>query len=242
MCISCIMNRMTSSLYQFRLCLCGCGIEFNARINYRIRDENGKPTFPAYKRGHHPNCRATQTSSKEPWNRGLSKEDHPSISKMGFQPGHPAFSDWSHINEKLKNDPELKARWRAAKKGQIAWNKGKTKAEYPNGIQSGPNHGNWLGGKRGIRDQSIYAEFRLSILKRDSYTCQLCGDRNRKGRGSRIALEVDHIEPVCVAPDRILDPTNARTLCVSCHRRTETFGTKVKHYIRKTRKEEGGSP
>jgi len=25
---------------------------------------------------------------KKPWNKGLTKEDHPSISKMGFQKGH----------------------------------------------------------------------------------------------------------------------------------------------------------
>lgn len=239
--LSCITYRMKAPIYQSRICQCSCSQSFESRLNYKHRDEAGKATFPIYKRGHHPNCRANQTSEKEPWNKGLSKDDHPSIQRMGFQPGHMPYNDWSHVNELIQNDSAVRARWLESKKGQVAWNKGKSKAEYPNGIKNGPAHGNWEGGKNGIRDQSVYCEFRLSILKRDNYTCQECGDRNRKGRGSRIALEVDHIEPVCLAPDRILDPTNARVLCVKCHYATETFGIKAVKYARKVRGERGGS-
>jgi 5-methylcytosine-specific restriction protein A len=31
------------------------------------------------------------------------------------------------------------------------------------------------------------------------------------------AKQVDHIEPVVIAPHRRLDPTNLQSLCVSCH-------------------------
>jgi len=235
------MHRMSKSTYLLRICRCGCGEEFEARLSYRIRDEAGKPTHPEYKRGHHPNCRKTQTSNKPAWNRGLTKADHSSISHMGFQPGHAPFNDWSTVNERLRNDPEARRRWLQSKKGQVAWNKGLTKKQYPHGIASGEDHGNWLGGKNGIRDTAAFAEFRRSILKRDQWTCQICGDRNYKGRGSRIVLHVDHIEPICVTSDRALDPTNARTLCFECHKETETYGPKVRHYIRKRRKSQGGS-
>jgi hypothetical protein len=163
----------------------------------------------------------------------MKKGDHPAMERMGFQPGHPTFSDWSAVNAALKNDPEFRARWLQSKKGQVAWNRGLTKAQYPNGIASGADHGNWLGGSGGIRDTAAFADFRHMILKRDRWTCQDCGDHNHAGRGSRIVLHVDHIEPVCVAPDRALDPTNARTLCFECHTKTETYGPKVRHYIRK---------
>lgn len=226
-----------TTVVQTQICACGCGERFDARRSYRHRDSNGAPSFPIFKRGHHPNCRKNQTSVKPAWNTGLTKGDHPSMQRMGFQPGHKPFNDWSAVNSALRDDAEAKARWIASKKGQVPWNKGLTKAEYPKGIKAGQDHGNWLGGRRGVRDQAIYADFRKTILKRDNYTCQLCGDRNRKGRGSRINLEVDHITPVCAAPDRILDPENARTLCAACHRRTETFGTKVKSYLRKAREE-----
>lgn len=202
------------------ICLCGCG----------------QPCVANYKRGHHPNCRKTQTSNKPAWNKGLSKGDHPSMARMGFQPGHEPFHDWSNVNARLKNDPELRERWLRSKKGQIAWNAGLTKKQYPNGIASGEKHGNWLGGRNGVRDTAAFADFRRSILKLDRWTCVECGDHNHLGRGSRIVLHVDHIEPLCVAPDRALDPTNARTLCFDCHKKTETYGPKVRLYIRKKAK------
>jgi hypothetical protein len=237
------MYRMpTKAVYQTKVCQCGCKERFKARLNYRHRDRNGKATFPIYKRGHHPNCRKTQTGNIPAWNDGLTKADHPSLERMGFQPGHEPFNDWSKVNERLRNDPKLRKRWLQSKKGQVAWNAGLTKAQYPNGIASGPDHGNWLGGDGGVRDTAAYKEFRRSILKRDRWTCQECGDRNHKGRGSRIVLNVDHIEPICVALDRALDPTNARTLCFECHKKTETYGPKVRLYIKKLgSKRQGGS-
>jgi hypothetical protein len=236
------MNRMSKPTYLLKICQCGCGEKFTARLSYRVRDENGKPTHPDYKRGHHPNCRKTQTGKAPPWNAGLKKPDHPSMTRMGFQPGHAAFHDWSSVNALLRNDPEVKRRWLKSKKGQRAWNTGLTKKQYPNGIASGKDHGNWLGGRNGIRDTAVFADFRRSILKRDNWTCTECGDRNRKGRGSRIVLHVDHIEPLCVAPDRALDPANARTLCFKCHKLTETYGPKVRHYIRKRLKTKAAPP
>ena len=224
---------MSLSTYQSQICRCGCGERFEARLNYRTRDKRGKPTYPRYKRGHHPNCRKTQTSNKPAWNAGMKKGEHPSLERMGFQPGHEAFHDWGPVNERLRNDPKFRARWLKSKKGQVAWNTGLTKEQYPNGIASGAEHGNWLGGHGGIRDTAAFQEFRRAILKRDHWTCVMCGDHNHKGRGSRIVLHVDHIEPICIAPHRALDPTNARTLCFDCHTETETYGPKVRIYVKR---------
>lgn len=235
------MRAMARTIHRMqKVCACGCGETFSARLNYRCRDENGKPSYPDYKRGHHPNCVKTNTANKPAWNAGLKKGDHPSIERMGFRFGHEPYCDWSHVTERQRNDPAYRERWLAAKKGQVAWNTGLTKDQYPNGIASGPDHGNWLGGIRGVRDTAAYQEFRRAILKRDNYTCQICGDRNYKGRGSRAKLEVDHIEPFCIAPERALDPTNARTLCVACHVATDTYGPKVRHYIKKRREQDQG--
>jgi hypothetical protein len=234
---------MTRAVHrQLKVCACGCGEQFNARLNYRNRDAAGKAAYPDYKRGHHPNCQKNNTANKPAWNAGLRKGDHPSLERMGFQPGHEAFCDWSHVHALQREDAEYRKRWLEAKKGQVAWNTGLTKDQYPNGIATGSDHGNWLGGIRGLRDTAAYQEFRRAILRRDNYTCQECGDKNYKGRGSRCRLEVDHIEPVCVAPERTLDHSNARTLCVDCHYKTETYGPKVRHYIRKRRDlDQGGS-
>lgn len=182
--------------------------------------------YPEYIRGHHPNTTAN-TAKRAGWNRGMKKGDHPSLERMGYQPGHKPFNDWSHVNRQLREDPELKARWLQAKKGNPAWNKGLTRDQYPNGIASGPDHGNWAGGYNGLRDTAEYERLRQSILKRDNWTCVLCNDHNHVGRGSRIKLHVDHIVPVCEAPFRIMDPSNLRTLCEPCHFKTETFGSKA---------------
>lgn len=224
------------------ICACGCGEEFSAFPVYRSKADGGGLRVPEFKRGHHPSCRATQTGQKPAWNAGKKKGDHPSLERMGFQPGHPAFHDWAAVNARLREDPELRARWLQSKKGQTAWNAGLTRDQYPNGIASGPDHGNWLGGDGGVRNTAAFATFRRMILKRDRWTCQLCGDRNHAGRGSRIVLHVDHIEPIVFAPERALDPTNARTLCFECHKGTETYGPKVRRYLKKRRgAEKGGS-
>jgi hypothetical protein len=70
-----------------RPCGCGCGKLFRPAQ----KNQNGVSFFPEYARGHHPNCRKTQTLNKKPWNTGLTKESHPRIAKMGFQKGHMLF-------------------------------------------------------------------------------------------------------------------------------------------------------
>ena len=194
-------------------------------------------TLPEYRRGHHPNNRKHSVAG---WNKGMKKGDHPSIDRMGFQPGHEGYADWSHVNERLANDPNLRERWLEAKKGQIPWNSGKTKEEYSKPFPVGPDHGNCCGGKRGFRDTSEYRQLRLSILRRDKYTCQLCGDHNHKGRGARITLHVDHVIPVCIDPSLGMVSSNLRVLCQKCHIATDTYGTKVLSYRDRYQSNQGG--
>lgn len=52
---------------------------------------------------------------------------------------------------------------------------------------------------------------RLEVLRRDDWRCVLC---DAKGR-----LEVDHIIPVRLAPERAYDLTNLQALCTACHSR-----------------------
>lgn len=75
------------------------------------------------------------------------------------------------------------------------------------------------------RDMCGNAEFRTAVFKRDNYTCQLCGQR-----GGR--LQVDHIKPYCAFPELRTDISNGRTLCVSCHKKTDTYGSKARKYIK----------
>ena len=91
-----------------------------------------------------------------------------------------------------------------------------------------------------IRTCSRYFLWREDVLKRDDYTCQICGKRGGK-------LQVDHIKPFieiilknkisnydeAVRCNELWDIENGRTLCLPCHKNTSTFGSKVLNKLTK---------
>ena len=105
------------------------------------------------------------------------------------------------------------------KKGQPSVFKGKKR---PN-IQGINNH-NWKGGITSevmkIRHSFEYKLWRTAVFERDNYQCIWGG----KEHGNR--LNADHIKPFADYPELRFAIDNGRTLCVSCHRTTDTFGGK----------------
>lgn len=79
------------------------------------------------------------------------------------------------------------------------------------------------------RANRMYRDWRLTILLRDAFTCQMCGIRGEKAR-----LEVDHIKPFALYPELRFDSLNVRTLCRECHKLTPTYGFKVFTYGKRT--------
>jgi len=73
-----------------------------------------------------------------------------------------------------------------------------------------------------IRQSPEYTEWRTSIFTRDNYTCVMGG----KEHGDR--LNADHIKRFSDYPELRFDVNNGRTLCVSCHRKTDTYGNRKK--------------
>lgn len=86
------------------------------------------------------------------------------------------------------------------------------------------NH-QWKGGvteeNKRIRRSLEYRVWREAVFKRDGWRCLWCGQRGGK-------LNADHIKPFSQFPDLRFDLSNGRTLCVLCHRKTETWGTRLK--------------
>lgn len=76
---------------------------------------------------------------------------------------------------------------------------------------SGNRHWNWQGGLTDVnfrqRGLKIYKLWREAVFKRDGYKCLECGD-NKGGN-----LNADHIKPF--------------SLCVECHKKTNTWGGKI---------------
>lgn len=79
----------------------------------------------------------------------------------------------------------------------------------------------WKGGvckpNQLARQDYRYANWRKAVYDRDDYTCQIC-----KKRGGK--LNADHIQPWAQFPELRFELSNGRTLCLSCHRKTPTWG------------------
>lgn len=125
-----------------------------------------------------------------------------------------------------KMTEEIKQSISNSKKGIPIWG-GKRNVTW----LSGENNFNWKGGitpiNEKLRKTVEYEEWRKSIFTRDNYTCQLCGTVGG-------ILHADHIKPFAYFEELRLDTNNGRTLCVSCHRNTETWGFKgIKRYERR---------
>lgn len=85
----------------------------------------------------------------------------------------------------------------------------------------------WKGGtsfRRQSLGNKLYVEWRTAVFKRDNYTCQWCGARCSKG--NTVILNADHIKPWSKYPDLRFELTNGRTLCLPCHKTTDTYGSK----------------
>ncbi len=136
------------------------------------------------------------------------------------------------------------------KKGYIPWNKGvyevsisqKSTASKISDAQKGKivsqetrrkiaeaNRGSkshfWKGGltkiNKAIRNGLDFRLWRESVFKRDNWTCQDCNKRGDK-------LHPHHIKPFSTFPELRFSIDNGITLCEECHRKTDTFGTKLK--------------
>ena len=105
----------------------------------------------------------------------------------------------------------------------------KSKKWKPSPRWNGKNNPNWKGGiapiNKKIRTSLEYKLWRKAIFERDNYTCQECNARN--GNGETITLNADHIKPFAFFPELRFELTNGRTLCVPCHKKTNTYAKKT---------------
>lgn len=102
---------------------------------------------------------------------------------------------------------------------------------------SGVNSPRWKGGRINLKNQiratENYRKWRFEVFKRDNFTCVICSK-------NKTYLNADHIKPFATLLDKyniksredarncseLWDLNNGRTLCCSCHKKTDTFGWK----------------
>ncbi len=97
----------------------------------------------------------------------------------------------------------------------------------------GENNHQWRGGLSRIgqrlRNTVDYAKWRIAVLRRDNFTCVKCGYKSKTTINKKSDVQVDHIKQFAYYPTLRLNIGNGRTLCISCHKSTETFNRKEKH-------------
>ena len=84
----------------------------------------------------------------------------------------------------------------------------------------GSNNPAWKGGITGknktLRRSLEYRLWRESVFKRDNFTCIWCGKHG-------VELNADHIKQFAYFPELRFAIDNGRTLCIPCHKTTDTF-------------------
>ena len=108
-------------------------------------------------------------------------------------------------------------------KGRKAWNKGLK------GYRAGEKSHLWKGGitpiNEKIRKSLEYKLWRIAVFERDDYTCIWCGVKDK-------TIQADHIKPFALFPALRFAIDNGRTLCKSCHRKTDTYGEKTRKLLK----------
>lgn len=106
---------------------------------------------------------------------------------------------------------------------------------------SGINNHGWKGGKRVvtllIRDMYEYRQWRSDVFTRDDFTCQFCWLRGGKLNADHYPKTLSSIiyengllnQEQARACSELWNLNNGRTLCEACHRKTPTWGLKLKH-------------
>lgn len=186
-----------------------CGIEFETEKACKSRQPKYCSRSCYFKVEKTPETRQKQSEQKkgkDPWNKGVKMwegKEHPrgTLGMVGIGKGRKITEE---TREKLI--------------------KSHTGLKYE--LNSGEKHWNWKNGatpkNEAIRKSAEYKKWRTAVFERDNYTCVKCGKRGT-------TIHADHIKPLALFNELSLDIDNGRTLCVSCHKQTETYGVNKKY-------------
>jgi len=187
----------------------------------------GKPRSKRHSEKISKAAKERYESGFQVWNLGIPcdaiTKKKISESKKGTKPWNYGIPWAPEVKEKIGNKNRGRKHTAEARRKQLL--------NTPRGEQ----HHNWQGGitdlNTSLRKMPEYIKWRDEIYKRDSYTCCFCGTVGT-------TLNADHIKPFSSIIrennienkeqarncDALWDMENGRTLCISCHRKTDTYG------------------
>lgn len=164
-----------------------------------------------------------QIGNKKAFGKKMSEEakGRISVANKGKKRSQQARETMSIAQKGRRATPESKLKMSLARKGKkftpehrkrLALSKLGSKSHFwKGGITPIHNH---------IRQTVEYKLWREAVYQRDNYKCLWCGVI-----GGR--LNADHIKPFSLFPELRFCIDNGRTLCVDCHKRTNTYGRKT---------------
>jgi len=142
----------------------------------------------------------------------------------------PEFIICKWCKKKFKNIYSQRTKKFCSKDCYTKWCKGRL--AYPN-----------LVGKRGVKPKTYhlkkrpkhggvkYQEWRMSVWKRDNFTCQDCGKTANELKKINSKIIAHHIKAYSKYPKLRYDIDNGLTLCIECHKKTENYGSKAKKLL-----------
>jgi hypothetical protein len=158
------------------------------------------------------------------WMNGKKISDTVKKKMSDIRKGKP-FSgikaDWTGKTHK----EESKIKMSQSQKGKVLSEETKKKISFS---LQGKKSYLWKGGitpiNKKIRNSTEYKNWRLSVFKRDNYTCQDCG--NRSCSGNPVKLNAHHIKSFSKHENERFNIDNGLTLCIPCHKNTDSYGKK----------------
>jgi len=176
---------------------------------------------------------------------GWKKGKHFSI-KTEFKKGQKAINPIKKGEHKGKNTEFKKGNnpWNKGMKASKEWYEKMEKAGFLNTgrfkeKRLAEKAGNWKGGitklRISIMSLNKYKKWRTAVFQRDRHTCQKCGARRKKG--DRVVIQAHHLKSFykilaenkirttqdALKCNELWDISNGQTLCISCHRQTDSY-------------------
>lgn len=203
------------------------GLTISEETRAKMRLANKKPNAGQFKKGIIPKNKGT--------GRPIEGDKECSICHKIFHYKIKAYKKGKYLTY-VGREPKTcskECRYLSAKKAM----QGKSRPHM-----QGKNAYQWRGGISSIYKRiqrcSKYLETRNLCFKRDGYTCQICNNRGGELNADHYPISFAQIINVyniksleqAMQCDLLWNLRNLRTLCVSCHKKTETYGRPlVKH-------------
>ncbi len=175
----------------------------------------------------------TETKKRQSAFKGKkhTKEARQKMSEAKIGENHPMFgkkqSEESKNKRRVaqngrKHTPESRRKMSEVRKGIIYSIETRKKMSES---KKGSKSNFWKGGvsliNNKIRASIEYKLWREAVFARDNWTCVWGGKEHGK------KINADHIKPFALFPELRFAIDNGRTLCVSCHKTTDTWGRRT---------------